>query len=237
MDALHLQEEIPRVCIDAHDTVQDVVTEIASVYGVHVAYYLAKPPEEGHSQFFVRTTYPREWVGHYVLHNYVEIDPIIREGFARLLPFDWSEVKVTDAAAELMADAVRHGLHPQGYAWPLMDKHRRRALFCINGDHGASGWSAFLDEFKAELGDLAVQLHTRVMRELFDDDADLPALGSREIETLNWAARGKTCSEIGTILGISGQTVKVYWKSASAKLGTNSVRMAIEEARRRRLLD
>lgn len=45
------------------------------------------------------------------------------------------------------------------------------------------------------------------------------ALNDREIETLMWAARGKTCDEISTIMSIAERTVNFHLNNARDKLG------------------
>ena len=44
-------------------------------------------------------------------------------------------------------------------------------------------------------------------------------LNDREIETLTWAARGKTSAEIAQFLGLSKRTVDFHIDNARAKLG------------------
>jgi len=44
-------------------------------------------------------------------------------------------------------------------------------------------------------------------------------LNDREIETLSWAARGKTSSEIAEVLGLSKRTVDFHLDNAREKLG------------------
>jgi DNA-binding NarL/FixJ family response regulator len=57
------------------------------------------------------------------------------------------------------------------------------------------------------------------------------ALNSRERETLTWAARGKTSSEIATILGLSKRTVDFHADNARLKLGaTTRIEAAIRAA-------
>jgi DNA-binding response OmpR family regulator len=46
------------------------------------------------------------------------------------------------------------------------------------------------------------------------------ALNEREVETLTWAARGKTSAEIAQILGLSKRTVDFHIDNARLKLGT-----------------
>ena len=44
-------------------------------------------------------------------------------------------------------------------------------------------------------------------------------LNEREVETLTWAARGKTSAEIAQILGLTKRTVDFHIDNARAKLG------------------
>ena len=47
----------------------------------------------------------------------------------------------------------------------------------------------------------------------------LVALSEREVETLTWAARGKTSAEIAVILGLSKRTIDFHLNNARNKLG------------------
>ena len=47
-------------------------------------------------------------------------------------------------------------------------------------------------------------------------------LTDREVETLTWAARGKTSSEIATILGLTKRTVDFHIDNARLKLNATS---------------
>jgi DNA-binding response OmpR family regulator len=59
----------------------------------------------------------------------------------------------------------------------------------------------------------------------------LVALNDREVETLTWAARGKTSSEIAQILGLSKRTVDFHIDNAREKLGAATrVEAAIKAA-------
>lgn len=57
-----------------------------------------------------------------------------------------------------------------------------------------------------------------------------PQLTKREVESLNWAGKGKTSAEIGTILGISDRTVEGYIASACEKLNARGRQAAITKA-------
>ena len=55
-------------------------------------------------------------------------------------------------------------------------------------------------------------------------------LGEREVETLTWAARGKTFEEIGTILSLSKRTVEYHLENARRKLGVATRTQALIKA-------
>ncbi len=55
-------------------------------------------------------------------------------------------------------------------------------------------------------------------------------LTEREKEVLLWFAEGKSLGEIGTILGISDETVRSYRKSIYEKLGANQRTLAVLKA-------
>jgi DNA-binding response OmpR family regulator len=55
-------------------------------------------------------------------------------------------------------------------------------------------------------------------------------LVQRELETLTWAARGKTSAEIATILGLSKRTVDFHIERARGKLGVATRVQAVMKA-------
>ena len=55
-------------------------------------------------------------------------------------------------------------------------------------------------------------------------------LREREVETLTWAARGKTFWEIGEILGVSKRTVEFHLENARRKLGVATRTQALIKA-------
>jgi len=56
---------------------------------------------------------------------------------------------------------------------------------------------------------------------------DINALSDREHEVINWVSQGKSNEEIGTILGISRNTVKNHLKRIFAKMGVNARSQAV----------
>jgi DNA-binding response OmpR family regulator len=56
------------------------------------------------------------------------------------------------------------------------------------------------------------------------------SLSEREVESLTWAARGKTSDEIALILGLSKRTVDFHIDNARAKLGVSTRIQAVVKA-------
>ena len=81
-------------------------------------------------------------------------------------------------------------------------------------------------------------IRTRLARSARQDywPADF-RLHDREIETLTWAARGKTSAEIAIILGVAKRTVDFHIDSARDKLGVATRIEAAVKAARTRLIE
>jgi DNA-binding response OmpR family regulator len=63
------------------------------------------------------------------------------------------------------------------------------------------------------------------------------ALNDREVETLTWAARGKTSAEVAQILGLTKRTVDFHIENARAKLGAATRTEAVLKAATGRMIE
>jgi DNA-binding NarL/FixJ family response regulator len=80
---------------------------------------------------------------------------------------------------------------------------------------------------------LLTHLRPPVTQEMFDSEVHL---SPREMEVLDFLARGNTRSEIADSLNLSINTISIYIKSVYRKLQVNSGKKAVFEARRQGLL-
>lgn len=104
------------------------------------------------------------------------------------------------------------------------------------GDHDSElkGWRLGADDYLTKPVDydvLAALITARLAR--VARTAVWPkriGLREREVETLTWAARGKTFWEIGEILGLSKRTVEFHLESARRKLGVATRTQALIKA-------
>jgi DNA-binding response OmpR family regulator len=101
-------------------------------------------------------------------------------------------------------------------------------------EHEIRGWQLGADDYLTKpvdydvLAALITARLTRVAR-----SAVWPqrvGLRDREVETLTWAARGKTFGEIGEILGLSKRTVEFHLENARRKLGVATRTQALIKA-------
>lgn len=185
---------------------------------------------------FVRTTYPPVWVARYLLRSYIEIDPIVREGMLRALPFGWNEVSLQPEAAEMMLEFSALGFSVNGYSIPLIDKAGRRSLISFNARPEQEDWKEVMSAFRIEWAEIAQIIHNMAIAALPGSEHKMPSLGKRELEVLSWTARGKDYLEIAVILGISEHTVRSYMRSARTKLDSVNLTQAVTIATKLRLI-
>ena len=203
----------------------------------HAVYHLAQNINLKIDLPFLRTTYPPEWLGHYLLKAYYIIDPVVAHGFEDKEPFLWSDLEVDTPEREaFFADAEEHGIGNCGYTIPIIDKSGRRAAFSVTGQDDPEEWAAKMAYLHLTLEELAQIFHRRALILLYGGE-NIPSLSPREIECLSWVTQGKDASTIADILEISEHTVRDYLKSAKLKLGCATIAQAVYQATRLRLIN
>jgi hypothetical protein len=89
----------------------------------HVVYHSSKFGASPSVDPYIRLTYPASWIKRYLQMGYVDVDPVLREGFRRTLPFNWNELTIQSATeASFLADALSHGVGPHGFSVPVVSK-------------------------------------------------------------------------------------------------------------------
>ncbi len=216
--------------VDDADDIDVVVARLRDFLGVdHVVYHSSKLGASPSVDPYIRLTYPASWIKQYLQNNYVDVDPVLREGFQRTLPFQWSELTVsTPEEMSFLQDALAHGVGPFGLSIPVVGKHGHRAVFSISFSRTEQEWEAFVTAGMPLLVEIANRLHQRVIRDVFGEDR--PHLSARELEVLRWTALGKDAGEIAAILDISFHTTRGYLKSVRHKLDCVTSAQAVSRA-------
>jgi len=216
--------------IDEGEDIDVVVTRLRNFLAVdHIVYHSSKLGASPSVDPYIRLTYPASWIKQYLQNNYVDVDPVLREGFARMLPFQWNELTIsTEGEMAFLQDALAHGVGPFGLSIPVIGKHGHRGLFSISFSGSEQEWQPFVTDSMPMLVEIANRLHQRVIRDVFGEDR--PHLSARELEVLRWTALGKDAGEIAAILDISFHTTRGYLKSVRHKLDCVTSAQAVSRA-------
>jgi LuxR family transcriptional regulator, quorum-sensing system regulator CinR len=221
MATMAADERILTRAFEIIENVQDtelVVCKLRDLLQIdHVVYHSSKLGVSPTADPYIRLTYPASWIRRYLIMGYGDIDPVLREGFQRTLPFKWNDLTIqSPAEVSFMADALLHGIGPCGFSIPVVTKQGHRALFSLSFSRSEQEWSNFLTTNRSTLIQIANRVHRRVIVEVFGENR--PNLTTRELECLRWIALGKGSNEIGIILHISPHTARDYLKSVRYKL-------------------
>lgn len=187
-----------------------------------LAYHLVstsglKPPTATHI-----TTYPREWVTHYLAEGGFHHDPIVEIASSAVAPFAWpgEDRPLEPGARRLMKDAADFGIST-GLTIPVRGP-RDFALFSVVPDNPRSpDAKRLIDVTRSELALIAMVTHERanaLLRKLPLTGDEAVRLSPREREVMQWVAAGKTSWEIGQILSLSEYTIRTYVSTALSKL-------------------
>jgi LuxR family quorum sensing-dependent transcriptional regulator len=179
--------------------------------------------------------WPEAWLRHYIEHNLIYQDPVIRKVRQETLPFLWSEAHyISDdkGAIRVMQDAKEFGL-AEGLAVPIYRHDGFQAVVTFGTSHA----NDTDQKHKAALHLLGMYAHNSIVSIREPRKKPLRRrLAPREVECLKWTAAGKSTWDISEILGLSERTVRQYIDSASAKLGAVNRPQAVAEALRNSLI-
>jgi len=183
-------------------------------------------PEAPNKRPLFITSYPKDWIKHYVEKKYAGDDLVCRMAAQLVRPFVWPEIStqanLTQSQRLVFNEAADAGLRTGGTV-PLHGPGSAKAYFAVANNMPAEEFIKLFAQQRHELHLLAAYAHERILA-LGIHDAPTPSikLTPREIEVMTWTARGKTRWEISTLLSISEETVKAHLEHACRKLGVSN---------------
>lgn len=188
------------------------------------------------------SNYPSEWTDHYQKQRYGSLDPVIAQAATSTDPFEWGIAVQTPplsvAQQKLFEEAAAFGISC-GFTVPIHDRFGAIAAVTFASDKRLS--STFfrrIERHKEILQLLAMYFHAHVRQKSVAHSIGNVSLSPRELECLEWAARGKSASDIGLILGISRHTATTHLENAKTKLGVRTTVQAVARlSASRNLLD
>ncbi|MER8811320.1 helix-turn-helix transcriptional regulator [Mesorhizobium australicum] len=181
------------------------------------------------------STYPREWQEHCLKSGYDRLDPSVRVSPSQSSPLLWDHAykdpNTTEKERRILDEAKEFGLKT-GVTIPLLGRWGTFPTMSFVQTE-TSGLSKFA---VTNLRLAALAFHVEVERCLVLN-ADLPSLTVREKECISWVVQGKSSWDIGSILGISPNTVDFHVKRVMNKLGAVNRMVAAMEAEQLGLIE
>lgn len=152
--------------------------------------------------------------------------PVHRHVREQGIPLTW-ELDAVDGSTHLPVyqQLRQFGIHA-GWSVAMRSQYSFGHIDIYSADcRDLSSLNSELLLFSCYLNDAACMLWERIYPK-----TPVPVLTAREKQCLQWSANGKTSIEIGTILGISQNTVYFHLKKAASKFGVYGTRHSISRA-------
>lgn len=107
----------------------------------------------------VLTTYPEEWISHYVERRYFVVDPVARTCLATDDGFFWDRFERTaPAARSFWEDAAAHGVGPAGYTRPIVTERGDRLAISVCSPLDPETFRDRFERFEDDLFSLGMYL-------------------------------------------------------------------------------
>jgi len=208
------------------DDFSEALATTATALDLSCFAYLALPSRSD-KQPLVLSTYPVNWVNHYLRNHYERFDPVVIQALQNPDPFQWgaglSTRHISSVQQEFLNEASQFGIRV-GFTVPIHDGHGPIAALTFATDQNRPQFETFIHAHGRMLQLMAMYFHAHVRRKVSTNRRIGSALLSpRELECLEWAAQGKSAWAIGQILGISRYTVASYLDNAKEKLGVRTI--------------
>lgn len=190
--------------------------------GVEVKRPLVKPIQH------VCSGYKPEWQRLYLERGYISVDPTVHHCQTSTLPMVWNESHYDNGSRALWEEARSHGI-AHGLSLALHDNAGVKSMFSLARDKSVDKDERELASVLTGAKVLATCAHFAATQLLVPGmiKQALPPLTAREVECLNWSAKGKTAVEIGMILHISEATAVFHLSNVVRKFGVSNRIQAI----------
>jgi LuxR family transcriptional regulator, activator of conjugal transfer of Ti plasmids len=222
IDSLNSNADIP--------TLGTAMTEVAAALDLGVFAYLFAGPQHN-AEVKLISNYPIAWTSHYLVNDYQKIDPVIERAGQILEPFQWGcecwKNEIFDPQIQLLEEAAHFGIRA-GFTIPLHDPLSRIAAVTFAADNNQAKFAQCIERHRPLLQLLAILFHSRARLTLAPERCVIGiVLSPREYECLEWAAKGKSAWDIGSILNISRRTAAFHLGNAKSKLGVRTISQAV----------
>ena len=212
----------------SRQAIQDLLERTIRGYGIKHFAYVGFPLEA--DEPLVLTTYPATWVERYGESRYDRIDPVLARAVGTMLPFTWTIDSLRQPAPRklnaFLDEAAQAGIR-RGVTIPIHDRQGKASSLTLAEFGAEPGFQECIDRHQHALHLVALHLHARLREDERPQPQARPTLTPREIDCLQWAAKGKSASDIAEIMRISRRTVVFHTENAKQKFGVATLPQAI----------
>lgn len=206
------------------------MSEAAAAVDLHSFAYLSVPSEPGAKPGLI-STYPAGWTRYYLQNHYERVDPVVTQARRSLEPFEWGPeaggMRLARRQQQFFDEAAEFGIRC-GFTIPIHDGRGPIAAVTFATDIRRPAFRDCVEKHGRVLQLMAMYFHAHARRKLGGKRViDGVLVTPRELECLEWAARGKSAWEIGRILGISRRTAAFHLDNVKEKLGVHSMCHAV----------
>lgn len=198
-------------CADVLQRAADLFEFDAPLFGIQVS---ITPDEQAQK---IVSLFSRAYQEEYAAKGFITADPTVAHCLTRLDEIVWNDRMYAGQRALAMRDtAYDAGLR---YGFSVPNRHGAASVSMLSFGRSRPLSMARIRELVTPAAVICACLHSAaessVVPELFQRKR--PALSPRETECLQWLTAGKTDSEIGDIMNLSEETVRVYVKRIKQK--------------------
>jgi len=203
---------------------RNVLTAVAVGIGLGSYAYMALANSPSKRPRLI-SSYDTRWTDHYLAKRYEQRDPVIVRSLHDPKSFEWGPDTVWSGtsiwARNFFHEAASFGIHA-GLTIPMGLWQGGRATLTFATDCRSEILSA-IRHFTGELRMIAYSFHKQV-HNLFHPSYVIEGVSFslRQVQCLEWLARGKTIEETAMLLKVRPSTVKQHLQIVREKLGVHT---------------
>lgn len=171
------------------------------------------------------TTYPEEFVEHYVANDYAAHDMVGSISTNTNRPFGWYDIEdryeVTRKQKIIFHDSTSVGLK-EGASVPIHGPGLMKATFSVASNLPRKEFEELFKFHQHEVHILAVAAHEKMINLGLGQETEVKKLTNREAEIILLVSRGNKYSEIADKLFIQEDTVKKHMQHIFEKLNASN---------------
>lgn len=219
----------------SHSAIRHLLEQAIQGYGLDHFAYIGFPPSGEADEALILANYPASWIERYSENRYDRLDPVIGQAVGTMLPFAWSLDSFTDSLTRkqrvFLEEAAQAGIR-RGVTIPIHDRQGKASSLTLAALGMTPDFQRRVETHQHALHLMAIHLHARLCQRARPEPRTRPSLTPREIDCLQWAAKGKSASDIAEIMRITRRTVVFHTENAKQKFGVATLPQAIAQGLR-----